>query len=94
MWSPTWGGRVTWHPEDTKLDPPPGVRSDFWSILARNGAVMEENQDNLVKIARSFDASPAATMGMCQDNYFGAFQGRNGQVGGMVRQPFKFSVRF
>ena len=24
-WSPTWGGRVIWHPKDTKSGPPPGV---------------------------------------------------------------------
>ena len=57
---------------------------------------MDGNQHNLVKTARNFDASPAVTTGMPQDPFLVPFRGRNGQVGGMGRQPFKFadSVNF
>ena len=47
---------------------------------------MDKIQHELVKMARNFDASPAVTMGMPRDPYFGqkwAETGRNGQVTGM-----------
>ena len=48
-----------------------GVPVDFRSILARNGSGMNENQHNLVKTARNFDASPAVTTGRPQDPILG-----------------------
>ena len=41
--------------------------------MARNGSGIYENQHNLVKMARNFDASPAVTTGMRQDPYVGPF---------------------
>ena len=40
--------------------------------MARNGSGIYENQHNLVKTARNFDASPIVTTGMPQDPYFGS----------------------
>ena len=37
--------------------------------MSRNGSGIYENQHNLVKTARNFDASPAATTGMPQDPF-------------------------
>ena len=37
--------------------------------IARNGSGMDENQHNLAKTARNFDASPAVTTGMPQDPF-------------------------
>ena len=43
--------------------------------MARNGSGIDENQHNLVKTARNFDASPAVTTGMPQDPFFFAVPG-------------------
>ena len=48
---------------------------------------MDENQHILFKMTQTFDASPAVTTEMRQDPYFVPSRGRNGQVGGMGRQP-------
>ena len=76
---PHLGGRVIWRfkdaksgppPTDTKSGPPPGVPVDLGSISTRNRSGMQENQHDLVKMIRAFDASPAMTTGMRQDHYF------------------------
>ena len=46
----------------------------LWTILARNGSGMHENQHNLIKMTQNFDASPAVTTGMPQDPYFEPFR--------------------
>ena len=43
------------------------VSGQFPSKIARNGSGIYENQHNLVKMARNFDASPAVTTGMRHD---------------------------
>ena len=48
--------------------------------MARNGSGIDENQRNLVKTARNFDASPAVTMGMRQDPYFESKREVSGSV--------------
>ena len=73
-----------------KVVPHLGVPVDFLifrSILARNGSGMDENQHNLVKMARNFDASPAVTTGRPQDPYVVSKR----EVSGSVRPV---SVRF
>ena len=50
-----------------KVDPNWGVPVDFRSISARNESEIDENQHNLVKMARNFNASPAVMTGMRQD---------------------------
>ena len=84
--SPTWGGRVIWHPEDTKSGPPPGCSVRFGHETGREWTKINITSQN---DSKNIDASPAVTTGMPQDPYFWSFQGRNGQVGGMGRQPFK-----
>ena len=48
--------------------------------MARNGSGMDENQHNLVKMARNFDASPAVTTGMPQDPYLGSKREVSGSI--------------
>ena len=71
------------------------VPVDFLPILARNGSRIDKIRHRLIKTARNFDASPAVTTARPQTlrripGTFGPFRGRNGQVGGKGRQPFKF----
>ena len=66
------GQKAVWHPKDTKNGPPPECSGQFLPIWARNGSGMDENQHELVKTARNFNASPAVTTGMPQDPYFGS----------------------
>ena len=45
----------------------PHIASNVWGKIARTGSGMYENQDNLIKIAENFDASPAVTTGRPRD---------------------------
>ena len=59
-----WHGSKTTFLQDSSHGP--GVKRQK---IARNGSGIYENQHNLVKMARNFDASPAVTTGRPQDPF-------------------------
>ena len=52
---------------------------------------MDENQNNLVKMTQHFDASPAVTMGMPQDPYFGSKRVETARSAALVASPLNLA---